>query len=488
MELKKKVVAGFTWSSVERFGTLALQIIVLVVLARLLSPEEAGIVSMLSVFSVFATIIVDSGFTQALIYRQDITQRDYNSVFILSVSVSVLLYVLLVAATPLIVTMYERSGSKLPELTRIAPWVFAGIPLSALGCIQQTILTKQFRFRTLSGIGFTASLATGAVSIYLAYAGYSYWAFVAQPLVLYFVRSLLLWVFSAWRPTAEFSGESIKRLFAYGSRLFGASLIIQTFNTLQTVLIGQFYTKSQLGLYTKSLQLKDNISYALTNSVNSVAFPALSTLQDDNEKLIQASRKVIKVLSFVIFPVMAGLILTADDMFSVFLGEKWMGGTPYFRIFCTAGLFIPSLNICANIFKASGRSKLFLNLEIVKKCFAVAILIYAVHISTQAIAWAYLIWTAFEALLNKIYVAKTTGYRFGGQIMDMLPYILLTAGMSAIIALSFYFIGPLSPAISLVLKIVIGIASYTALSAAFKPEAWGETIGIIRNLYRKRSA
>lgn len=487
MELKRKVVSGFAWASLEKFSATALQLIVLIVLTYLLTPAENGIVATLTVFTVIAGVIVDSGFSQALIYRQDVTKKDYDSVFYFSIAIAAALYIILLLISPYISRIINK-----PELSEIipaiSPWVFSSIIFSSLGCVHQTILMKEFRFRTLSAIGLISTFLAGATAIYMAYAGYSYWALVAQPIVLYFTRSVMLWAVTGWWPSAEFSMSSIKRLFEYGSMMFGVGMISQIFHNISLLMIGKIYTMSDLGLYQKTLQLKDNVSLSIKLAINNVTFPALSTLQHDTPKLVEASRKVVKVLSFMIFPVMVGLALVSEELFNVLLNEDWVGGAPYFSVFCLAGIFIPTTNICSNIFKAMGLTKLFFRLEIVKKIVAFGILIYAAYISVMAIVWAYFIWMGFEMVLNMIYAAKVSGYSLKAQLRDVAPYSLITLAMFGAVYATGAGLASAGASYGVILfaKVAAGLISYTGLSAIFKPEAWRETIEIVKNALAKR--
>lgn len=480
MELKNKVVSGFIWTATERFGSSAIQVIVSIIFARLLEPSDFGVISILMFFSVVASAIVDSGFSQALIRKLKPTHTDYTTVFYINIAIAVALYLILMLFVKPIATFYQT-----PLLISIAPLLFLNLLLNAMGAIQQTVMTKQMNFKTLASISLASSLASGAISIYMAYSGWGVWALVWQMLIANFLRNTLYWVFNKWRPKGRLSRESARELFGFGSKLFATSVVNQVFTNISQLFIGRIYTSAQLGYYYQAQKLKDMVSLTISQSVMNVSYPALSSLQQDDTKLKEATHKVVIVLSFVLFPTMVGLISTADELFALVLTDKWLPAVPYFKIFCLTGLLVPWLNVCFNVMKVKGKSGLILRLEIFKKLFAITVILVAVTISVKAVVWAQVIFLSFEAILNAIYTAKYIRYSLSEQVRDLMPY----AALSLVMYLTLLVVGNLSTslplAIILAIKIMVGATLYIGISRLLKLEAWRDTTDIVAKLIGK---
>lgn len=481
MMLKKKVVHGFMWTAGERFGSLFVQLSVSLIVLRFLTPEDFGLIALLTIFSLIGYSIIDSGFSQALIRKQNAEEKDYNSIFYLNIGIALVLYFLLVTLTHPIARLFNR-----PELITYIPWVYLVLPLSSLGLIQTTIMTKRMNFRPLSTINLITTITSCAVLLSMAVYGFGPWAIVCQLLTVQVVRTSLLWMFSSWRPRLQFSVSSIKGMFGFGSRLFLVGLINQLFNNLSTYIIGRLYTPAQVGLYDKSLKLKENVSTSLSQSVQNVTFPALASFQENDTKLKLAGRQVVQVLSFILFPVMIGLTTIATEGFTIAGGEKWVPAIPYFRIFCLSAFFIPLSTVSMNILKSKGEGNLILSLEIVKKIFGIGIILYASTISVTALVWAYVIWTGFEMAVNIIWVKKITGYTFREQLTDTVPYLLLTGVMYTAVMGTGLLLENYPLYASLLIKTGVGAVIYPLLAWIFKPKGWNETILIIKEVFLKK--
>lgn len=485
MKLKRQVVSGFIWSATERFGSLLVQFCAQVILARLLMPEQFGLIAIVSTFGVIATSFVDSGFSQALIQKKETKEVDYNSVFYLNLVLSALLYVLVVALAYPISHFYNS-----PQIATIAPVVFLMVPANAFCLIQRTIFIKNMDFKSVSKASIISALVASIVAVVLAYMGGGLWALVANIVVLHITQGVALWTMSSWRPGREFSFRSLKELYGLGSRLFATGLITNTFNNMPQLIIGKVFNPTggglhQTGLYSQSLKYKNIIADSVALPVQNVTFPAFSTLQDQEQKLKLSTRQVINVLSFVLFPVMLGLIAVAEEAFFVAFREKWMAAVPYFKVLCLTGLFMPIGNISLNIMKARGEGNLILSLEIVKKVVGMALIAYAATKSVMAITWAYLIWMGFEMLLNSIFIRRLIGYKFSEQIADTLPYLVISGVMYYSVLFFDGYVLHLSPLLMLTSKVAVGAAVYVALSAIIRPTAWSEARAIVREFSQK---
>lgn len=477
MQYRDKVISGFVWRAGEQFATSAVRIIAGVVVLRYLSPGQFGVYEMLAAFSFIAYTIVDSGFSQALIRKKDASDRDYNSIFYLNIAIAFVLYLLFIGLSYPLARFFRQ-----PELVSFAPLLFLTLPLSALGLIQTTIMSRAMDFRSLSQISFAATMASSVVLITLAVRGFGPWSLIWQAVTAETVKTGFLWIASRWRPGRQFSMRSARELYGFGSRLFLTGIIAQVFSRVTTIIIGRVYSPAQLGLYQQSLKFKDSISNALAYSVHTVSYPALASMQDDETKLRAASRQVVRMLSFILFPVMAGLILVAPEGFALAGQEKWLPAVTYFRIFCLSGFFLPLANASINILKAKGEGNIILRAEVIKKLFAVAVITAAAFYSVTALAWAYTLWMAFEMCVNAFYGRKKNGYSYRMQLADSLPYLIISVAMFFCVDGVVRLLNEPSLWLSFGVKIIVGIAVYTLLAAIIRPAAWRESMEILRGI------
>ncbi|MCC8036057.1 MAG: lipopolysaccharide biosynthesis protein [Rikenellaceae bacterium] len=490
MQYRKKVISGFMWSAGEKFATAAVRILSGIIVLRYLFPAEFGVVELLAIFSFIAYTIVDSGFSQALIRKKDAGEKDYNSIFYLNVAIALALYILLVGLSWPLARFFGQA-----TLTSIAPVLFLTLPLSALGLIQTTLMSRKMDFGALSKISFTATILSCALLIILAAMGFGPWALVWQSVANELIKTVLLWIASRWRPKRIFSTDSVRELYSFGSRLFLTGIINQIFGRVSTVIIGRFHSVAQVGYYNQSLKFKDSIAAALGQSVHNVSYPALASFQDNEDKLRMASRQVVQVLSFILFPVMAGLIAVAPEGFAGAGGEKWLPAVGYFRIFCLAAFFMPLSNAAINILRAKGLGNTILRAEIIKKIFAAGAITIAAFLGVKALAWAYVVWNGFEMAVNCYLARKTNGYGFRMQMADTMPYLAMSVAMytavQAVGIAAIYTFPELSESclgcgITVAVKAVAGIAVYLLLSVVFKPAAWSEARSVIKGIAAER--
>ena len=480
MELKDRVVSGFFWHSAERFGAMAVQAVISILLARLLTPADFGLVAMLVVFSAVAQGVVDSGFSQALIRKKDASQLEYASVFYINVALSLLLYLLLLLAMGPIARFYEQ-----PELTRYAPVLFAVIPVNAFGVVQNAVIFREMRFRVSAAINLTATIVTGVVAVAMAYTGFGIWALVFQIVGKEAVRVAMMWIWNRWLPGLRFSFGAVRELFAFGSKLMLAGIITQLSNNVAQLFIGKAYSASSLGLYYQAQKLRDMFSLTTSQAILNVSYPAFARLQDERDKLREASRKIIVAMSFVLFPVLMGLIGVAEGFFALVLGQQWMGAVPYFQIFCLSALFLPGSLVAFNILRARGRSDQVLKLDIFKRLAMLVMVAVAVFISVMAVVWAMLLFAVLDMVVNLIYANRQTGYTFRQFARDSVPYLLMSVVMLGCVWAAGLLSPFMAPWLLLCLKIAVGAGVYILLARFFKTEAWMDMDIIVRQ-YRDK--
>ena len=322
-ELRDRVASGVAWNMAEKAGSMLLQAVVSLVVLRLLMPEDLGVMAIPTVFSALALVVVDSGFSQTLIRKDAPTQGDYKSVFLFNIVVSLLLYVLLVALAPVAARFYD-----MPVLTRIAPVLFLLLPLNALCVIQNTIFTRQFRFALISKVVFISTLAGGLVAVAMALAGCGVWSLVGQRVTAMGTKAALFWALSDWRPRAPYDGGALRRMAPYSTRLLVTDLIASGYNNISQLFVGRMYSADILAYFNQAQKLKELPVTGTVQSVQNVTFPALAKIAEDGPKFAESYRQMVLVVTFVMFPAMAGLNAVAHDFFAVFLGAQWMPIVP----------------------------------------------------------------------------------------------------------------------------------------------------------------
>lgn len=482
MELKKSVVKGMAWTFVEKVFTSMFQMIVGLVLMSFLFPAEYGVMQILVVFTSVCSVFVDSGFSAALIRRREVGQGDYSAVFLFNVTVALALYFILLLLTPLIASYYEAE-----IFLKLAPVLFLVIPINSLSNIQNTILIRNFDFKTISAYTLWATLIGSCAAVAMAVAGFGVWALLGNRLLTPAVRSLLMWFRSDWRPTGKLSFAPLRPMLGYSSRLLLSDMTNTLFSNISELFIGKIYDKAALGFYSRGKQYKDMPVSAVISSVQNVTFPALSQLQDDPPKMSLSAHQVTVVMNFVIYPMMIGLIAVAGDFIELVLPERWFPVVPYFRILCISGLFAPLSVVSYNILKIKSDGKLIFKLEIVKKLIAIAVLIVTIPISVKAIAWGQTIIFLTDAIVNMLGAGHYLKWTVWSNIKATVPYLLFSLIMFAAV----YFVHILLVAhvplwVVLLAEIVAGGAVYTGLNLLFKPEGWREVRIILKQVMLAR--
>ena len=437
--LKNKTVKGVGWSFIDNLSSSGITFLVGLVLARLLTPSEYGIMAILTIFIAVSNSIVDSGFSNALIRKTDARRVDYNTVFLFNLLVSGLLYVVLFLAAPAISRFFKEP--LLVEVMRVIGWVLV---INALAIIPRTLFVKEVNFKTQTKVSLIASISSGVIGIGMALAGLGVWSLVGQQLSRQLLNTLFLWIYCTWRPAWEFSMQSFKELFGFGSKILLSGLLNTIFNEIYSLVIGRCYTSAQLGQYTRANQFNQIFSSNLTTVIQRVSYPVLSSIQDESERLREAYRKVIKSTMLISFACMLGLAAVARPLIIILIGEKWL---PH------------AINL--NILQVKGRSDLFLRLEIIKKIIAVGPLVLGVLFSIEYMLWGSVCTSLIAYFLNSYYSADLIDYPTKEQIKDILPTFLVSFVTAAamwsltLLSLSNWLLFPLQCLLGIALAILI---------------------------------
>ena len=413
------MIKGIGWSFADNIASSGITFLVGLVLARLLTPKEYGIMAMIAVFIAVSNSIIDSGFSNALIRKTRIERVDYNTVFYFNLTVSILIYTLLYLAAPAISVFFKESV--LVEIIRILGLVLI---INAFSVIPRTQFVRDVNFKTQTKVSLISSISSGVFGIGMALGGMGVWSLVGQQLSRQFLNTLFLWIYSKWYPVWEFSRKSFKELFEFGSKLLLSGLLDTIYKNIYYIIIGRFYTSAQLGQYTRADQFNMIFSSNLTSVVQRVSYPVLSSIQEEPERLREAYQKVIKITMLITFACMLGLAAVAKPLILILIGEKWLPAVYFLQIICFSGMLYPLHAINLNILQVKGRSDLFLKLEIIKKIIAVGPIVVGVVYGIEYMLWGGVLTSFIAYFLNSYYSANLMNYPTSEQIKDILPTFL----------------------------------------------------------------
>lgn len=476
--LKNKTIKGTLWSAVENVTRLGVTFVVSIILARLLSPEEYGLIGILTIFIALFNAIVDSGFTNALIRKQDATDTDFSTVFYINLVLSLVLAAILFCCAKPIAIFFER-----PELVALTKVMSSVVVINALAIVQRARTTKEIDFKTQTKITFISSIVSGTIGIVMAYMGYGVWALVGQQISNQLLSTILFWIYNRWMPKLIFSWESFKEMWSFGSKLLVSSLIDTVWKEVYQVVIGKCYTPATLGLYTRAKQFADLCSSNLSAVVGRVSFPVLSNIQDDRERLKLAYKRVIKTSMLPTFVLMLGMAACAESMIQVLIGNQWLGCVPMLQIICTYGMLYPLHALNLNMLQVQGRSDLFLKLEIIKKIIALGPLLLGIFVDIYWMLVGTFVTGIISYYLNAYYSGPFLNYSIKEQIKDILPSFGVAVAM-AIPVFAMRFI-PINSYLMLPLQIVVGAIITISICEATKLPEYIEIKEIVTPLLNK---
>jgi len=476
--LKDKTVSGVAWSGIDNVVQYAVQFIVSIVLARLLSPDDYGLIGIILIFTSICAALINGGFSNALIRKKDVSEDDYSTAFIVNLVMSLLLYAIIYLCSPLIARFFGRE--ELVLLTRVSS---LGMIVVALSIVQQTRLTKRIDFKTQTKITLIASITSGVIGIVMAFLGCGVWSLVVQGLANQVLRSALLWVYNKWIPLIRFSKSSFKDLFGFGWKIMLSSLIDTTWKELYQVVVGKFYSPATLGQYTRAKQFSQLFSNNITNVIQRVTYPVLSDIQDEKKRMISAYRRIIKTTMFITAISMFALGAVSEPLLYCLIGAKWHEAATYLPLICIAGSLYPLHAINLNMLQVQGRSDLFLGLEIVKKIIALAPLFVGAFVGILPMLYVNLLTGLIAYFFNSYYSGKFLGYSSWMQLKDVAP----SYGVATIVALSVYFFKylPISNWIILPLQIVVGTTVFFVFCKVTRIKEYDELKEIVLPYFRR---
>ena len=480
MKLVDQVAKGVAWSTAEKVCSMLLQMVVSIVVARVLAPEDFGVMAILTFFTAVALVVVDSGFSQTLLRKGAPTNDDYKSVFLFNLLVSAVLYGLFVAISLLLASFYE-----LQIITKIAPVLFLLLPLNALGIIQNTKLSREFRFGVLSRINFVASLVAGAAAVVVALCDGGVWALVAQRLLVVAVKSLLLWWRGGWRGEGRFSGMAWREMAPFSFRLMSTDIVAAIYNNVAQLFIGKIYSPNDLGFFNQAQKIKDLPVQSAVLSVQTVTYPALAKIKDDAAKFADSFRKVLMINAFVMAPVAVGMAVVAEPLFRVLLGEKWLPTVPYFEVIAFAGVFYPLAMVAYNVLKVHSNGAIIFRLELLKKAIMTVVLAITIPHSIMAVAYGLVVMTFVEFVVNFAATRRYTILSWWQMIKTLLPSLLLAIAMWGVVKIVGCYAQSFAPIYMLLMQIGSGVLFYALSAWACRVEAFSELIKTIKGVLKR---
>jgi len=459
--LKNKTVKGVAWSGIDNVTQMGVSFIVSIVLARLLTPDDYGLIGIITIFTEVCNQIIKAGLFTALIRKKNANEDDYNTVFICNLVLSLLLYFLIFVCSPFIADFFERD--ELTSLIRVASLIMI---IGALAIVQQTQLTKKIDFKSQAKITLVASVLSGLLGIILALLDYGVWALIVQQLTSQAVRTVMLWQINKWIPKMRFSGKSFHELFGFGWKMMLSNILDTVWKELYRLVVGKFYTPATLGQYTRAGQFSKMFSSNLTGVIQRVTYPVLSNIQDDKERMVSAYRRIIKLTMFITAISMFSLGAISEPLLYCLIGSKWHDAAVYLPLICITGSTYPLHAINLNMLQVQGRSDLFLGLEIIKKIIGIGPLAVCIFYGILPMLYCSIITTIIAYFLNSYYSGKFIGYSSWMQIKDFAP----SYGVATLIALSVYFLKylPITYWVVLPLQILLGITVFFLITHKMK--------------------
>ena len=459
--LKQQTATGLKWSAIERIVNQVVNFVVALIMARLLTPADFGLVGMVAIFIAISQAFVDSGFSQALIRKQDRTEEDNSTAFFFNLFVAILFYLILFFTAPLIADFYNE-----PILTPITRVIGLSIIINSLCLVQRALYTINVDFKTQSKASVTASFVSGGIGIGMAFAGCNVWAVVGQQLSNLFINTVLFWFFSSWRPRKFFVWDSFKSLFGFGSKLLVAGLVNVIWNNIYNLVIGKTFTATDLGYWAKSKQFSDLPANGTTEIIQRVAFPILCKIQGEEERLQNVYRQFIRLSAFIVFPLLVGLAAVSRSFIIVLLGEQWEFVADLLMIICFSKMWTPLQAINLNPLQVAGRSDLFLRLEIIKDIIGLIILIATVKFGLLVMAIGIVISSILSLVLNSYYSKSLVGVSLWRQLRDVTPTLLLSLMMFCLVMTFNYFVQNIY--VELVGGVCIGVVFYAGIAYLLK--------------------
>ena len=476
---KNKVISSLIWKFLERGGVQGVQFVLSIILARLVTPEDYGVIAILLVFIQIATVFIQSGFNTALIQKKESDDLDFSSIFYLSIVVAGILYVILFFTSPFVAKFYKSES-----LTKLLRVISLTLFFGAVNSVQNAYVSKTMQFRRFFFSSMGAVIGSGFVGIILACKGFGVWALVFQQLVKDFLICVILWFTVKWRPKFIFSFARVKTLFSFGWKLLVSGLLDTVFRNIYNLIVGRIYNKETLGFFNRGQQFPQVIATNLDGSIQSVMLPTLSSHNDDVAEVKRITRRSISMSAFLLMPCMFGLAAVAEPLVKVLLTDKWLPCVPFLQLACISYAIYPIHTANLTGINALGRSDIFLKLEIIKKVITILNIVITIPLGIYAMAIGQVISAFISSFINAWPNKKLMNYTYFEQWKDLMPSFLCSIVMAAGVW-SLHFI-PMPSIVLLLIQIIVGVVVYILFCKIFKIETFSYFINTIRGFKHGR--
>ena len=436
MDLRQTTLKGIGWSFIDNILGSGITFLVGIVLARILSPEEFGLIGILTIIIGVSNIIIDSGFSNALIRKRNASKDDYNTVFYITLLLGIIMYLLVFLISPYISLFFKE-----PLLTLLSRIISIVLIINSLSIIPKTIFIKRIDFKVQAVVSAISSIISGIIGIFLAIYGFGIWSLVSQILSKQLINTILLWYYTSWRPNLIISVNSFRELFGFGSKLMIAGIIDTIYTNISQIVIGKFYSTNQLGQYTRAQQFQSIFSSNLTAVIQRVTYPVLSEIQEDQLKLRELYRKFVQATMLVTFFTMFCLAAISTPLLINLIGDKWKEASHYLTIICLSGALYPVQSLNLNMLQIKGRSDIFLKIEIIKKILGIVPILLGIFYSIESMLWSTVILSIISYILNSYNLKYLISYSTLDQTKDILPYLIISLLVSSVAYALPYFLG-----------------------------------------------
>jgi len=458
---RQQTLVGAAWSALERFSVQGIQFIIMVVMARILSPTDYGLVGELTIFIVLGQLIADGGLSQAIIRKLDRNQQDASTAFFFNIGIGALLYTIIFFSAPLIAYFYEE-----PRLTEIARVLGLSVLINSALVVHRALLTAEIDFKTQAKSTLLGALCSGVAGIWMAYSGYGVWSIVAVQITNHTITGLTLWSLSHWRPSLTFSMNSFKGMFRFGSKLIAGDILDSIYNNLYYMAIGKVFSAYALGCYTRAVQFGEFPSVNLTKIIRRAVFPTLCSMQDDEIRLRNACRQCIRYYAFIIFPLMGALAALSQPLIELILGYQWIYSSQLLHVLCFAMMLYPINSVNLMILEVKGHGGTYLKLQVWSKTIGVASLCALIPAGLTAVCCGLCVTAGISLLLNMRLGGRSIGLGIIKQCRALLPTILMTATMYGTVTLCIRMFPDIFT--QLIVGCVIGLVTYIGLALIFQ--------------------
>lgn len=473
MSLKQRTISGLKWSLIDSLTGQGINFVTGIVLARMLSPKEFGFIGVIVVFIAIAQSLVNSGFSQALIRKQNCGQKDYSTVFFFNLGIGVSCYLALFFLAGPISSIFKE-----PQLFVVIRILGIVLIIDGMGLIQRTIFMKKLNFRLQAEVSGISSIVSGTVAISLAYNGWGVWSLVWKSMIQSVLTVILLWLRSRWRPSFSFNMLSFRELFGFGSKLLMADLIDTVYRNIYYLVIGKYFSAAELGYYMRADEFKNIPSANLHNIIGRVSYPVLSSMQGDSKKLKAGYKKLTMSTMFISFVLMLGLASVAEPLVLILVGERWLTSVPYLQLLCFVGMLYPLHALNLNVLSVKARSDLVLRLEFVKKPLFIPVIVIGVLYGIKSMIIGMILSSLVALLLNSYWSGKMINYPLREQVIDITPSFAIACIMGMVVSLIGKWL-PFAPILTLGIQLSIGLTIVAGAARIVRLAAYKEIENIL---------